>query len=77
MYQLCMDGNRFDLVFECNTLDRDPRGRIWEEMTKEKGENQPVPVNRCPLPPADMVSSASMGIFAVSPPGTGEVFSFA
>lgn len=67
-----MNVGRFDLLFECNTLEREEREKIWEQMTLDKRDGQPVPVNRCPLPPKDMVFSASMGIFAVSPPGTGK-----
>lgn len=64
-----MRRDRYDLIFECNTLYRDKRKKIWHEMTTTEG--QPYPVNHCPLPPDQMVGAASTGIFAVSPPGTG------
>ena len=65
----CMPRDRYDLLFECNTLFVGKRSAIWQEMTNTEG--QPFPVNHCPLPPDEMVEAASTGIFAVSPPGTG------
>lgn len=41
-------------------------------MTKGKGLGSPIPVNRAPLGARDMVKATARGIFAVSPPGTGE-----
>eukprot|EP00752_Nemacystus_decipiens_P002399 g2263.t1 len=61
----------YDLLFQCNTLERDPRTRIWNEMTEGKGVGSPIPVNRAPLEAAEMVTATARGIFAVSPPGTG------
>lgn len=61
----------YDLLFQCNTLDRDPRPIIWKQMTEGKGPGSPIPVNRAPLEAAEMVTATAKGIFAVSPPGTG------
>lgn len=63
---------RYDLLFQCNTLEREPRGEIFRLMTQKT--SGPVPVNRAPLEPKEMVIAAAKGIFAVSPPGTGEKF---
>ena len=72
-YSGSMTIRRYDLLFQCNTLDRNPRGEIFKLM-KEK-ESGPIPINRAPLEPRDMVVATTKGIFAVSPPGTGdEVF---
>jgi len=63
---------RYDLLFQCNSLERDPRTAIWKEMTEGKGPGTPIPVNRAPLRAAEMVKATARGIFGVSPPGTGE-----
>ena len=60
------------MLFQYNTLERDPRGKIFKLMTQKT--SGPVPVNRAPLEPREMVIAAAKGIFAVSPPGTGEEF---
>ncbi|CAM9906905.1 unnamed protein product [Scytosiphon promiscuus] len=61
----------YDLLFQGCTLERDPRTQIWNEMTEGKEVGSPIPVNRAPLEPANMVAATTKGIFAVSPPGTG------
>lgn len=61
----------YDLLFQCNTLDRDPRSKIWQEMTQK--ETGPIPVNYAPLGALDTVKATAKGIFAVSPSGTGEI----
>lgn len=61
----------YDLLLQCNTLERDPRTRIWKEMTEGKEPGSPIPVNRAPLEADEMVTATARGIFAVSPPGTG------
>eukprot|EP00752_Nemacystus_decipiens_P008223 g7353.t1 len=63
-------GGSYDLLFQCsNMVGR--RDVIWKTMTEGKGLGSPIPTNRAPLEPADYVTAAARGIFAVSPPGTG------
>lgn len=62
---------RYDLLLQCNKQGLPIRDVIWKRMTEGKERGSPIPVNRGPLEPADMVTAITKGIFSVSPPGTG------